>query len=63
VKAELNIHFEDYVSSKTVPWELPEYNIHSRAAISNPLITKSNAKRRKRWCDDHKTWSLMFGNT
>ena len=22
-----------------------------------PLITENNAKRRKRWCDDHKTWA------
>jgi hypothetical protein len=27
-----------------------------RAAIAKPLIT-DDAKRQKRWCDDHKTWT------
>jgi len=30
-------------------------SIQDRAAIANLLITQNNAKRRKRWCDDHKT--------
>jgi len=27
-----------------------------KAAIIKPLITENYAKRRKGWCDDHKTW-------
>jgi len=55
VKEELSIHLEEFVSTKTVRQELPKYNIHSRDAIANSLITKNNAKRRKRWSDDYKT--------
>jgi hypothetical protein len=49
-RAELNIHLEDTVSTKTVRRELHESNIHGRAAIAKPLITESNAQMRKRWC-------------
>ena len=55
VKAELNIHREDSVSTKTVRRELPRSKIHSRAAIAKPLIIEDNDKRRKRWCGDQKT--------
>jgi hypothetical protein len=34
-----------------------KYNIRSTAAIAKPLITKNNAKKPKRWGDDHKTWT------
>jgi ribosomal protein L18 len=44
VTDELNIHLEDAVSSKTVQRELHRSNIHGRAAISEPLITGSNAQ-------------------
>jgi hypothetical protein len=54
--AELNIHLEDPVSSKTVRRELHKSNIHGRAAIAEPLITESNAQMRKR-CHDIKTWT------
>jgi hypothetical protein len=54
--AELNIHDEDPVSTKTVRCELHKSNIHSRAAIAKPLITESNAQMQKRWCHNHKTW-------
>jgi hypothetical protein len=30
---------------------------HGKAAITTPLITENNAKRPKRWCYDHKTWT------
>jgi hypothetical protein len=53
---ELNIHLEDPVSTKNVRRELHKSNMHGRAAIAIPL-TIENAKRRKRWCDDHKTWT------
>jgi 3-dehydroquinate dehydratase len=55
--AELNIHLEDAISTKTVRCELHKSNIHDRAAIAKPLITKSNAQMRKRWCHDHNTWT------
>ena len=41
---------------KKVQWELHKSNIHSRAAIAKPMITKNNAKKPKGWGDDHKTW-------
>jgi hypothetical protein len=48
--AELNIHLEDLVSTKTVRPEPHKSNIHGRAAIAKPLITESNAQLRRRWC-------------
>jgi hypothetical protein len=39
VKAELNIHIEDPVSTKTVRRELQISNIHGRAATAKPPIT------------------------
>jgi hypothetical protein len=55
VTAELNIHPEDTVSTKTLRREILKSNIHARAAIAKPLITESNAQMHKRWCHDHKT--------
>jgi hypothetical protein len=63
VTAELNIHPEDTVSTKTVLRELHKSNIRSRAAIAILPIIENNAKRRKRWRDDHKTGRVVFGNT
>jgi hypothetical protein len=40
VTAELNIHIEDLVSTKTARCELHKSNIHGRAAIAKPLITE-----------------------
>ena len=57
VTAELIIHLEDAVSSKTLRRELDKSAIHGRAASGKPLITDNIAKRRERWCDDHKTWT------
>jgi hypothetical protein len=44
VTAELNIHPEDPVCTKTGRCELHKPNIHGRAAIAEPLIPKSNAQ-------------------
>jgi len=44
------------VSTKTVWRELHKSNYRGRAAVVQLPITDSKAKRRKRWCDDHKTW-------
>jgi transposase len=52
--AELSVHLEDQVSTKTVGRELHKSNIHCRAAITKPLNTESNAQMRKRWCHNHK---------
>jgi hypothetical protein len=57
VTAELNIHLEDLVSTRTVRYKLHKSNIHGRAAIAEPLITENNAQMCKRWCHDHRTWS------
>jgi hypothetical protein len=57
VTAELNIHLADPVSTKTLRRVLHKSHIRGRAAIVKHLITENNAKRRKRWCDDHKTWT------
>jgi len=56
VQAELNIHFEDPVSTKTVHQQLHKFTIHSTAATPTPLINE-NTKSRKRQCDDHNTWT------
>jgi hypothetical protein len=57
VTAELNIRLEDSVSTKTSGQELHKPNIHDEADIVKNLISENNVKRRKRWCDDHKTWT------
>jgi len=63
VTAEPSIHLEDPVSTKTVRREFHKSNIHGTVAIAKYLFTENKAKRRKRWSDDHKNWSLMIGNT
>jgi hypothetical protein len=57
VQAELNIHFEDTVSTKTVQQQLHKSTIPSTAATATRMITESSTKSRKRWCDDHNTWT------
>jgi hypothetical protein len=54
--AELNIHLEHPVSTKTVRRELHKSNIHSIAATAKTLISENNTKKRQRWCDDHKSY-------
>jgi hypothetical protein len=43
-------------TQKTGQRKLHEYNIHGRAATAK--ITDSNAQVHKRWCHDHKTWTI-----
>jgi hypothetical protein len=57
VTAELNIHLEDPVSTKTVQHELYKSNIHGRTAVTKTLITESNAEMCKQLCHNHKTWT------
>jgi hypothetical protein len=45
VTAELSIHLEDPVSTKTVRRELHKSNIHGRATIAKILFTENNTKR------------------
>jgi hypothetical protein len=64
VTAELNIHLEDPVSTKTVRREPHKSSIHGRVAISKPLITENDAKRQKKdGVMIIKSGSLMTGNT
>jgi hypothetical protein len=42
--AELNIHFDDPVSTKNIRLEFHKSNIHSRAVIAKSHITESNAQ-------------------
>jgi hypothetical protein len=53
VTAELNVHLENPVSTKTVRREIYKSNIHGRASIAKPLITESSAQMR----NYHKTWT------
>jgi hypothetical protein len=55
--AELNIHFEDPVSTKAAQHELHRSNIHGWAAIAKCLISDNDAQMHKRWCHSHKTWT------
>jgi hypothetical protein len=54
VTAELNIHPEDPVSTKTVR-QLHKSNVRSTVASVKLLITENSANRQK-ICYDHKTW-------
>ena len=56
VTAELNIHLEDLVPTKTVIRGLHESNIHSTAVIAKPTVTENNITSRKRWCNYDETW-------
>jgi hypothetical protein len=57
VTAELNIHLQTLISTKTAQHDLYKSNIHSRAAIAKPLITETNAQMHKPWCRDHEIWT------
>jgi hypothetical protein len=45
--AELNIHQEDHISTKTIQCELHKSSIHGGAATDKSLITESNAQMHK----------------
>ncbi|GBM10607.1 Transposable element Tcb1 transposase [Araneus ventricosus] len=57
ITSEMNSHLQDPVSSKTVKRELHAANIYGRVAIRKPLVTPTNAFKRRQWCRDHKCWS------
>lgn len=58
ITAELNVHLNSPVSTRTVRRELHRVNIHGRAAIAKPLVTRANAKRRFQWCKERKSWAV-----
>ncbi|EFN77659.1 Transposable element Tcb1 transposase, partial [Harpegnathos saltator] len=58
VTAELNSHLNNPVLTKTVRRELHKSNIYGKATISKPFITDANAKLRKKWSHEHKTWTI-----
>jgi hypothetical protein len=55
VTAELNIHLEEPVPTKTVQPKLHRSNIHVKTVIVKPLISESNAQMHKQWCRNHRT--------
>jgi hypothetical protein len=59
VTAELNIHLEDPVFTKTAWHEIHKSNIHGRVATAKLLITESNAQMHKQWVfqHDNKIWT------
>jgi hypothetical protein len=61
VTAELNIHLQDPVSTKTVQRELHKSNIHGRAVIAKPLITESNAQMSCPSCYSLQQEEFPFG--
>jgi hypothetical protein len=48
VRAELNVHLEEPVSTKKVRLELHKSNIQVRAAVAKAMITESNAQMASR---------------
>ncbi|KAL1276901.1 hypothetical protein QQF64_023574 [Cirrhinus molitorella] len=56
--AELNVHLNSSVSTKTVRRELHRVNIHGRAAIAKNLVTRANANRQFQWCQQQKSWAV-----
>jgi len=58
ITAELNVHLNSPVSTRTVRRELHRVNIHGRAAVAKPLVTCANAKRRFQWCKERKSWAV-----
>ncbi|GFU50244.1 transposable element Tcb1 transposase [Trichonephila clavipes] len=54
---EMNSHLQDPISTKTVKTELHAAKIYGRVAICNPLVTATNAFKRRQWCRNHKGWS------
>jgi len=56
--AELNTHLNSHVSTKTVHRELHVVNIHCRAAIAKPSVTRANVRCRFHWCQQWKSWAV-----
>ena len=47
-------------ATKTVCQELHRVNLHGRAAIAKPLVTRANAKRRFQWCHQGKSLAVDY---
>ena len=63
VRAELNIHLEGHVSTKTTRREIHRPNNHGRVAIAKTLITQNKAKSEKGGVFIIKPGRLMILNT
>ena len=63
VTAELSIHFEDPVSTKTVWLELHKSSVQGRVAIGKCMITEKKLKGKKDGMMIIKPGHRMFGNT
>uniref|UniRef100_A0A2L2Y8P5 Transposable element Tcb1 transposase n=1 Tax=Parasteatoda tepidariorum TaxID=114398 RepID=A0A2L2Y8P5_PARTP len=57
ITSDMNSHLQDPVSTRTVQRELHAANIYGRVAIRKPLVTVTNAFKRRQWCRGHKGWS------
>lgn len=62
VAAELCTHLEDPVPIKTMQPEVDNSTTRGAAAIAKTMIAENNTTRRKRRCDDHKTWTPVIVN-
>jgi hypothetical protein len=62
VTAELNIHLEDHVSTKTVRRQFHKSSILGRAAIAKPPITEKTQKGERDGVMIIKPGRLMTGN-
>jgi transposase len=57
ITADLNGHLQNLVFIKTVCQELNRSRFYGRAAIRKPLVSNSNASKRKEWCKNLQIWS------
>jgi hypothetical protein len=57
VAAELSVHLEDPLSTKSFDDVFTNPTSTVELQLLNLWLLKTKAKRRKRWCDDHKTWT------
>ncbi|GFW28397.1 transposable element Tcb1 transposase [Trichonephila clavipes] len=57
---EMNSHFQDPISTKTLKREIHAANIYGRI-IRKTMVTATNAFKRCQWCRDHKGWSPQQG--
>ncbi|GFU24983.1 transposable element Tc1 transposase [Trichonephila clavipes] len=60
ITSDINTHFQNPVSMKTIQRELHAANIHGRVAIPKPLVSAWNAMKRLEWYRDHLNWSHLL---
>ncbi|GFW20924.1 transposable element Tc1 transposase [Trichonephila clavipes] len=59
ITSEINTHFKNPVSPKTIQKELHTANIQCRVAILKPLVSARNAMKRLPGCQDHLNWTQL----